>query len=505
MAEVGLKIIIDAEGNVAGVEQMDTALNGVEGRARDAQAELKKVGQAGDRLMKTGAMMGAAVVGSLVATTKAAADYGDEIAKAAGKTGMTTEAISGLRYAAEQSGVAFGNLEMGLARMQRSAVMAAEGGNRTAEVYQRLGVNVRDSAGNIKSGDVLFTELAQAISEVQNPTERAALAMEIFGRSGAQMLPLFKDGAAGIAELTDRAEQLGLILDAESAAAAERFNDSLSDLKMGAMAISNSLAQSLFPALSQNNEAIAEALGGVSKWIGDNRTLTRTLLMVAGGLGTAAMGVYAANKAFGMVRETVGAVRIVLEWYRSRVLQNTAAVQAETTALGVNTAAANANAAAHRRAGGARGIRGVGAAAKAAPSAAAVAGRALETRSTAAQAGYGAGSVAAGAAGGAAVGALFGGVGAAPGALIGASGAAVVGTGRMAYSAGSEMLRGRRVRRDVEGHQEMLAGMSSSERREYIAQQQREPVTVNVRIGDQELREISRDEATQVIEYSARD
>ena len=317
-------------------------------------------------LLQTGAAAGGAFLAGMGMAMKGAADYADEIAKATQKTGMQTEALSALRYAAEQSGVSFQQLEMGLARMQRSAKEAADGSAMYAEAYQQLGVSVTDVNGELKAGETLFREIAQALAAMPNDTERAALAMEIFGRSGAQLLPLLNQGTQGIDKLMERAEKLGLVLDQETAEAAERFNDSLSDLKLGTQSIAMAISSSLFPALSENNEAIAEYLGSIAEFIKEHPTATKLVMLFAGGLSGAAVGAYALNQAVGLIKVTYASVQTLLEFYRARVIANTAAVEAETAALAKNTAAAGANAAAHGRAAAARGggavARGLGAA-----------------------------------------------------------------------------------------------------------------------------------------------
>lgn len=357
MADRDLNIIIRAVDKLSGpAGQMDDKLQGLTVRASQAADML------GRRMVIGAAAAGAALAGAALT----AARYGDELAKASDKTGVAVEDLARLRYAAEQSGVSFGQLEGAMARMARTAADASRGTGDAALAYQALGINVMDASGQLRGGQELFQEIAQRLSEIQSPSERAAQAMRIFGRSGAELLPLLNQGAAGIDELSERAEKLGLVMDEESARAAERFNDALNDLKLGLRSTVVAVGETMF-GTAEFNEKLAETIGSVSTWIRENSTLVRGIVYATGAISGLVGMTYAASKAFGLARETIGMVRTILAWYTARVVANKAAIDAETVALGRNTAAQTANAVAAGRAGGARAIgavtRGPGAAA----------------------------------------------------------------------------------------------------------------------------------------------
>ena len=357
MADRDLNVIIRAVDRLSGpAGQMDDKLQGLTVRASKAADVL------GRRMVIGAAAAGAALAGAVLT----AARYGDELAKASDKTGVAVEDLARLRYAAEQSDVSFGQLESAMARMARTAADASRGTGDAALAYQALGINVMDASGQLRGGQELFTEIAQRLSEIQSPSERAAQAMRIFGRSGAELLPLLNMGAAGIDELGQRAEKLGLVMDEESARAAERFNDALNDLKLGLRSTVVAVGETMF-GTAEFNEKLAETIGGVSTWIRENSTLVRGIVYTTGALAGLVGVTYAASKAFGLARETIGMVRAILTWYTARVVANKTAIDAETVALGRNTAAQTANAVAAGRAGGARAIgavtRGPGAAA----------------------------------------------------------------------------------------------------------------------------------------------
>lgn len=269
-----------------------SSLGGLQGRIDAGNAAVGKFNERWGAALQTTRMVGVGmtavgggIVGGLMAMTKQAATYGDEIAKASKKTGMATEDISRLRYAAERSGVGFGGLESALARMARSASEAAGGAEMYSEAYDRLGVSVTDANGELKGGEQLFREVAEGLKNVDNATERAALAQEIFGRSGAQLLPLLNEGEAGIKKLGDRAEELGMVLSGKAAQDSERFNDALEDLKDTGTTIAMTLGQTLMPTIAEIAEKVSEAVGRWREWSEAHPTLNALVIKGALALG----------------------------------------------------------------------------------------------------------------------------------------------------------------------------------------------------------------------------
>ena len=269
-----------------------SSLGGLQGRIDAGNAAVGKFNERWGAALQTTRMVGVGmtavgggIVGGLMAMTKQAATYGDEIAKASKKTGMATEDISRLRYAAERSGVGFGGLESALARMARSASEAAGGAEMYSEAYDRLGVSVTDANGELKGGEQLFREVAEGLKNVDNATERAALAQEIFGRSGAQLLPLLNEGEAGIKKLGDRAEELGMVLSGKAAQDSERFNDALEDLKDTGTTIAMTLGQTLMPTIAEIAEKVSEAVGRWREWSEAHPTLNALAIKGALALG----------------------------------------------------------------------------------------------------------------------------------------------------------------------------------------------------------------------------
>lgn len=350
MAERQLNVIVSA---------VDRLSKPAASMTKDLKA-IEAAGRAAADTLQTRMMIAStAVVAAFAACAYAAADYGEQLIETSQKTGMAVEELGALKYAAEQSGVGFEEMRMGLTRMQRAAFEAARGSKEQADTFRMLGVAVQDASGGMRSGTEIFRDVAERIAEMDDPTARAALAMRVFGRSGAELLPLLQEGGAGIDELMQRAEKLGLVMSDQAARDAEEFGDAIDDLKLSAKGVAIAIGEAAF-GTTEYAKTIAEAVGGVSTWIREHKTAVQVIVGLAGFVTTLTIGMYGLNKAVGMVRETMGLVNTVLGMYKARVAANAVAVNAETAALAANTTAQGANAVAARAAGAARGLGGGG-------------------------------------------------------------------------------------------------------------------------------------------------
>lgn len=229
--------------------------------------------------------IGTAAVAGLVATTTVFASMGDELAKMSVRTGISVESLSALGYAADQSGADLTVLEGGVRRMQRFLTDASQGSTAATDTLTQLGLSVEQLAG--LTPDKQFELLADRLAQIPDPTTKAALAMEIFGRAGTGLLPLMQDGAAGIEALKEQAKELGLIISTEDAQAAEVFGDTLDDLwkviKSGVFAIGAALAP-LLQDLATSAIRIAKT---IADWIRENKSLIVTVFKIAAGVAAA--------------------------------------------------------------------------------------------------------------------------------------------------------------------------------------------------------------------------
>lgn len=180
----------------------------------------------------------------------------DEFSLLAQKTGISVEALSQLDFAAKQSGVE--DLATGLIKFNRSISEAAQGSRSQADAFKSLGINVKDANGNIKTSEALFLESAEALSKYRDGANKTAIVLDLFGKAGAELIPLLNEGEEGIRKFREQADKLGLTLSTETAQAANDFNDALDTIKFSVAGVGRQLVTDLAPKMREFADFISD-------------------------------------------------------------------------------------------------------------------------------------------------------------------------------------------------------------------------------------------------------
>lgn len=207
-------------------------------------------------LAKVGAIIGgAAITGGigLVTSGFAAAtasvwrfvDAGAGLDDIANRTGASAEGLSQLRYAAEQSGADITMVEKAMRKLGDVQTQAANGSKSAAAALASVGLSASQLA--TMSVEDRFLAVAEGISRIQDPAAKASLAMDLLGKSGADLVPMMEEGSAGIRGLMAEANQLGLTISGPQAKAAAAFDDSWQQLTAALRASGNVIAVQVIP------------------------------------------------------------------------------------------------------------------------------------------------------------------------------------------------------------------------------------------------------------------
>ena len=222
---------------------------------------------------------------------KNAADRAENFANAAQKIGSSIEFISGISFAAKLANVEFESLEKGLIKFSRAVDEASSNAKSgLAYDFKRIGVDLRDTNGQLKPTSDLFLEIADRISSYGDGARKAAVAQAIFGKSGADLIPLLNLGSQGIRELQAQADALGITFSGSAAQSANNFNDQLDILSMAADGFMNRLMTGIVPSLLSFSQQIGTANNNTQEF---NRTFSG-LKPIAEGLSVGFRGVVAA-------------------------------------------------------------------------------------------------------------------------------------------------------------------------------------------------------------------
>lgn len=251
------EIIIDGQNRGA-----ITAINGV-------KQELSNFGPIGNKISSmlsqifnpTTLAIGA--VTGLATIMKQAINTADELYMMSQRVGVSVESLSVLKYAAEQSDLSLEQMQIGLKKLSTNLYDVSIGAGKDAALtFNELGISIFGANGKVKQADQALLEIADRFAQMTDGTEKSALAVKLFGKSGLELIPFLNEGARGITALTDEAEKLGLKLSTETGAAAEQFNDDLAKIAASLQGI----AYKLLPGLTSEFELLSYTMEHGTWW-----------------------------------------------------------------------------------------------------------------------------------------------------------------------------------------------------------------------------------------------
>lgn len=223
----------------------------------------------------------AAVGGSILAVGKSTADYAGDMYDMARGAGIGVEAFQKLAYAGRMSGVETEKLSASLVKFDRM-VAEATGGNKTyMQTFEDLGIKIKDSAGNLRQPNEIFEDVADIFHNTEDGIGKTALAVELFGKSDADLIPMLNDGKAGLKAFYAEAERLGLALSNEMIAKGDAFSDQLENIGEQVKGVKLQLGAALIPALSAATEKISKVIDKITKWVQENPELAATIGNIA--------------------------------------------------------------------------------------------------------------------------------------------------------------------------------------------------------------------------------
>lgn len=212
----------------------------------------------------------AAAAASALVLAQNVAKTGDELHKMSERTGVSVEALSELRHAAELSGADVLKLQDGLKDLSKNMAEASRGAIAQSDAFDRIGVSVTNADGSLKSVEEILPEVADGLNGLTSDAERNATAMAIMGESGFALQPLLKAGSEGIREMREEAQKLGLTWSQTAAEDAAAYVDAQTRIKASLDGLKNILGQAIIPLFT-------EVADKISDWVAANQPLIRQI------------------------------------------------------------------------------------------------------------------------------------------------------------------------------------------------------------------------------------
>lgn len=214
---------------------------------------------------------------------KSSINSADAISKASQKVGLTTEQLSGLKYAASLADVEFEQFTSGLEKFNKATIDAVNGSTQQIAAFRAVGISVKDL--KTSSPEQLLLKISDAFSKSKDSAAKTAIAIALFGKAGADLIPLLNSGSKGINELTAEADKFGLVISGATAKSAEEFNDNLTRLHAQVQGLGLEIAANALPQLIEFEKKLQDPAvrDGLSKLAQGIITVTTALVDAAAG------------------------------------------------------------------------------------------------------------------------------------------------------------------------------------------------------------------------------
>ncbi|RFZ78793.1 hypothetical protein DS742_11830 [Lacrimispora amygdalina] len=191
-----------------------------------------------------------AMTTKLYDASKSAAEYADNILTLSSTTGLATDTLQKMDYAAELVDVSTEQISSSMTKMIKSMDGARDGNETLQKSFARLGVRYKEGNGELRNAEDTFYDLIDALGKITNETERDSKSMEIFGKSARELNPLIEAGSGKMRDLGKEAESLGYVLDDTALNKLGAFDDSLQRMNKSSEGLQNSFGLALAPIMT---------------------------------------------------------------------------------------------------------------------------------------------------------------------------------------------------------------------------------------------------------------
>jgi len=266
------------------------------------------------------------------------ASFGDEIGTVSVQYGIAAQDLQAYYYAAELVDVSVETLTSTMARNVRAMSYAQDGTTRYVDAYKQLGVEVTNADGSLRNSEDVYWDVIDALGDMENASERDAVAMELLGRSAQQINTLIAAGSGVMDEYSQMAEKAGYIMDEKMLASAMALDDELQIQKNNMTALKNTIGAQFAPEITAALKLWNNMLAGMTKFAEENPVIVKSLVVLGLELATI-VGIYGGYVA---IKKTATALKAVSAALTAKDAAASTADAAAKTAQATATTAATA-------------------------------------------------------------------------------------------------------------------------------------------------------------------
>lgn len=302
--------IIATEGDLKSLERQQSKFGSVASQVLKAAGD--KVNEFGSKVEDAGKKLAgisgaaAGIGGAMLKLGLDAAESADELNTLSKQTGISTDELQKMQYAADLVDVSVEDMT-GAMRKLKSKI------DPSNETLKNLGVSVTDASGELRSADAVFYDAVDALSKIANETERDQIAMELFGKGADSLAGIIDDGGAAFREFGEEAEKLGLILDQDTLNSLNETNDTIDRVKANLKGTAAQIGADVGSVLAPLLEKGATLIGNITAKLRElTPEQTETILKIVGIVAAVAPAVIILGKVISGIGSVISVLGTVV-------------------------------------------------------------------------------------------------------------------------------------------------------------------------------------------------
>lgn len=190
----------------------------------------------------------------------AVAELGDAVDKTSQKLGLSNEAYQEWDYVLNLAGTDMASMTTGLKTLTNKIDDAKNGSASATEMFNKLGISLSDL--DSMSREDVFEQVIYGFQKMEDSTERAALANDLFGKSGQNLTPLFNQTAESTRQLIETAHEYGFVMSDEMVSASAKYVDSMTTMQKTIEGVKNNIFGILLPGFTEAFDGISKIISG---------------------------------------------------------------------------------------------------------------------------------------------------------------------------------------------------------------------------------------------------
>ena len=261
--ELVAKLVADTSGFDSAMGKAEKSGKSLKNSLENTFGKIKKIaaGALSVAVIKKG-------VDSVISLANEVSAAGDRIDKQSQALGLSRKAFQEWDYILGQNGASIDSLGVSMKTLNSLVLNAGEGSKEAKDAFAKLGLGIHELDG--LNMEQQFEAVVRAFQRMPAGAKKSALAVQMFGRNGMELLPLLNQADTSIDELRQRAEELGLIMSDDAVDASVVYGDSLDDLKKTFTAFKYSIGSQVLPVLTTGIQKITNYAGKLHTAYRDN-------------------------------------------------------------------------------------------------------------------------------------------------------------------------------------------------------------------------------------------